>query len=419
MSKEKGEESVTFNPADYPRTYLASRRNALSNNVVAGILAAAGLVGAWFFGMKLTAGDNPGALTLAILCLALTALGFVLMGYTWNYRVVLSADAIEVRSWWRTKTMRRADIAGWRTQQDRRRSMVYLEASKNTPRFMAVATIIHMDGPFKTWFESLPNLDKQEYERSKAEIAADPALGATEAERLRKLKNARSAVGVLFLVSFAAFLWGGLRPVPYLYAMGTLAFLPMVSIGLYLRYPHVFQLPAQRNSARASLLGPMVLPTVALALRAWYDVPMLEHGMVIGGALVTGLALIGILVSLAPELREQRRGLLVLALVLWAYSYGVMVHADAFFDRKPAQLVAATVKYKTIIHGKSWSYELRLSPVGDEADPTVKVSPQLYNATEIGGAVCINLHSGALEIPWYRVHGCPQETVHPAGAAPK
>lgn len=395
-----------FDPASYPRTYRTSRKNATSNLVVAGLMAVAGLAGAWFFGAIAPPDNRSGMVLVEVICLSVVALAAAMVSYTRDYRIVLSADSIEVRSWWRTKAMRRADIAGWRAQQTRKRSMVYLEAKTGSPRMLAVATSVEMDEPFKAWFDSLPNLDKLEYERSQAEIAADVTLGATEAERLKKLKNARSVAGALYVIALAAFMWGCIRPTPYLYAIATLAFLPLVPIGISLRYPHLFKLSTQRGNARPSLLGPVALPAMVLALRAWFDIPMFEHAMVVGGGLVVGVALMGILASFNPEFREQKRAAIGMALALCAYAYGALMFANAIFDHGPVQPTVATVRSKHIISGKSRSYELDLTSVGAETDPTVQVSRQFYDSTNVGGMVCVYLRPGALGMPWYRVRDC-------------
>jgi len=90
------------------------------------------------------------------------------------------------------------------------------------------------------------------------------------------------------------------------------------------------------------------------------------------------------------------------------YGYGLTVAANTLPDRSKAAsyIVLVTGKYATS-GSRSTTYYLNLEPWGPIQKPNVlTVSRDFYQAAAPGDGVCLDLHAGALRVPWYKLVNC-------------
>nr|WP_295867948.1 hypothetical protein [uncultured Chitinophaga sp.] len=84
-------------------------------------------------------------------------------------------------------------------------------------------------------------------------------------------------------------------------------------------------------------------------------------------------------------------------------SFGSIVYLNAFFDRSTPQFFETTVSGKRISTGKSTSYYLVVLPWGPEkSGRSISVGKSKYDAAAINDTIRMELHRGALGLPWYR-----------------
>jgi hypothetical protein len=93
-----------------------------------------------------------------------------------------------------------------------------------------------------------------------------------------------------------------------------------------------------------------------------------------------------------------------LALFLFAYSFGTVIHINCYYDNSEAEYFTAKVLDKRISSGKSTSYYLELSTWGKQEEvDEVSISKGFYNRIEVGDEVNIYFRNGKLKIPWFIV----------------
>ena len=95
----------------------------------------------------------------------------------------------------------------------------------------------------------------------------------------------------------------------------------------------------------------------------------------------------------------------IVALFLFVYSFGTVIHINCYYDNSDAQYFTAKVLDKRISSGRrSRTYYLELSTWGQQDKPDkVSVGKRLYNRIEIGDQVNIFFRKGKLDIPWFIV----------------
>lgn len=84
-------------------------------------------------------------------------------------------------------------------------------------------------------------------------------------------------------------------------------------------------------------------------------------------------------------------------------AFGSIVYLNTFFDQSAPQFFKTTVSDKRISSGKSTSYYLVVSPWGPEKSRrSISVGKRKYDVAAITDTVRMELHQGALGLPWYR-----------------
>ncbi|HEY6464437.1 MAG TPA: hypothetical protein VIY69_00515 [Candidatus Acidoferrales bacterium] len=218
-------------------------------------------------------------------------------------------------------------------------------------------------------------------------------------------------------------------------ALNTLAIIACVYGLGFFRSPHHFSLaiPAiifpltvaiwlhseGSYEAFSQLLLAFLAPSVFLALRALVDFQLVSFTLIWSIALICGLAVTLTMLQKykrVPEPKfitanpapDKNQVFIALAFVCTAlYFYGAVAEANAVFDRSAAQTYEATVLGKAFSGGRGGQYSLELAPWGPQERATsVSVTQGIYHSAQVGQSVCVELHSGALKVPWYVLYSC-------------
>jgi hypothetical protein len=400
--------AARFDPALYPRTYTASPGWTLGLCALGTLAAAPGLAGIWYFGTGHEV-KGPGDMAMLVgICAVFVLLGAYLIASVLRGRIVLTADELRMHGIWLTRVVPRADVAGYRLLSAN--GIQYVNLRRRSGKKVNVALLFRPDPAFAAWLEGKPDDDAVSVAMSMQEVAQDASLGATEEERLRKLGLARKGSGALHAAAVGVALWAFFYPQPL--ALGLLAVLPWFAMALVASYSGYFTLEdSGLKSARPDLGALVLLPGWVLALRALFDVHLIELDRLAAFA-AGGLALMaGALVMAEPRLRHRTGKLVLYALLLVPYTAAVPAIGNAVFDRAPPERHRVTVLGKHATGGRSPTYYLTLPPWGpyQEADD-VGVYPELYGSVEKGQPVCVLLYHGALKMPFFVVRdasGCP------------
>ena len=138
--------------ADYPRTYYMSQgREALT------LLVGIGMIGFGMFRLWSATADVSSMLPGIIFII----FGIIAILRDLIYRVVLSADSIEVRNLTSTRVLRRDQILGRRMVQNRGAQTMWL-MPQDGQRPLGVLLVLNTDSAFSEWMDTIPDLDAQD-----------------------------------------------------------------------------------------------------------------------------------------------------------------------------------------------------------------------------------------------------------------
>jgi hypothetical protein len=101
------------------------------------------------------------------------------------------------------------------------------------------------------------------------------------------------------------------------------------------------------------------------------------------------------------------RDLLGLVVLTYVYGAAAIIVLNMGLDPSSSANYTARIESKSTTYGRHRSYNLHIGPWGPQPEPsTISVDNALYSAVEPGGRVCLELHTGALHIRWFRATLC-------------
>ena len=398
--------SIPFDPSLYPRTYQSSLGYRVCLISLGALIAAAALLGLWYFATGHESKTLQSALIMVVICFAFFLLGAYLVVAMLKSKLILTADAIELQEPFVTKSLLRSQIAGWRVIPTQYISTLEFTPRDPSAKKLKFALTIKPDNAFASWLSTIPNLDAQELAESRAELESN--LGFTEEHRSERLASAATYAKYLNGITYAAAAWGWFYPRPYSPAILTLSALPIIAILLGRRAKGVYQFEGRRNDARPSLALPVILPGAVLAIRALYDLSFLHWQQLIAPGLFLSIALAAFITSADPGIARRRWPLLAVLFLSSFYGIGATALGDALLDHSAPQVYQTAVLNKHFSSGRHTTWELKLAAWGPQPEISdVSVPRWLYASVQPGQTVCVHYHPGTINIPWYFVTHCP------------
>jgi hypothetical protein len=353
---------------------------------------------------------SAGAVPLLVVALPLGLFGAYMLLGGLRSRVVLTVDAVESYGAFTVRRLARSDIKGRRLLQLQygQTAVELVPREPGTRPLKLSKSGMRTDAALEGWLNSIPDLDTQEAEAARAEIAADPELGQTPEARLASLGRAKKLANAFNGLTWAAALWGFFYPKPYAAALLVVALLPWAAVILAAKSHGLYRLDAPRNDVRPNLAAPMYLPGFVLLMRAVQDVGVLDWQLALTYAVLATCIVFLAAVRSDPTLWERRSVAVAMFGIMGAYGYGAVVLGNSQFDAAAGQDYRVQVLRMHYSHGsKSTSYYLTLAPWGPRPQPEdVSVTRALYAVTQPGGQVCTHQGPGALGIGWYVVKAC-------------
>jgi hypothetical protein len=206
------------------------------------------------------------------------------------------------------------------------------------------------------------------------------------------------------------------------FALLILAAIPAATIAFWIQSKRAYQIIDLRGDTRSSVAVALMFPSLVLALRAMIDFRLVHPLAVWFLALVGGIGAMLVLSRMEKSVEQppayimlnDQTGLknrVFAATVLFigvAYFFGAVVQANAAFDgSEPRTYEVAVVKKTFAASARRGSHYLWLAPWGPQQEVVSEpVGPGFYNSFSVGQEVCVALHHGALNIPWYVISYC-------------
>ncbi|WP_130620839.1 PH domain-containing protein [Dyella amyloliquefaciens] len=394
----------------YPLVYRVTTGQKIACGFL-GLLFGAMGIGLFYLAQNGRSDGASGAF-LGFVAMCLLAIPVYALAYAMNARVTLEARAIEVRGAFGTRRLETGDIVGRRLVSGR--SVVYpvIVPKQGRPLRLTRATF-GLDDRFNAWFSALPDLDEQERASTLAMVEQDATLGSNAQERLSKLEKAKQTAKVLNLLPMALLAWGFVYPRPYAAMIACAALMPWLAIGLSWAKPNLFQLDGKQRDVRPNLATLLIMPPLVLAMRALFDVHVIDIKQLLLWGSLLGMPLC-LAVVMAPKAASSTTPKpwalpLVMLPFMAAYGVGLLALVDTMWDDAPVQVFQTSITGKHVSHGRSTTYEVYLAPWGDTIDDdSVMVSRAYFDAVNQGDMVCVRLHPGRFGLRWMQLGSCRQ-----------
>jgi hypothetical protein len=168
---------------------------------------------------------------------------------------------------------------------------------------------------------------------------------------------------------------------------------------------------AATHSQLATIL---VLPALALGVRAGIDLNFESYAPLITAAVLFAGVIFAIFWRFDPQLRGDFNQCVSIALFALAYSYGVLAFADVMLDASPGHDTQTVIDRKRIHvsggpKGSSVWYQVKVDP--DASPPGanwIHVQPDLWESFHQGDTVCVHVGAGFFATRWYAVGHCAE-----------
>ncbi|HTX41062.1 MAG TPA: hypothetical protein VMD25_04485 [Acidobacteriaceae bacterium] len=367
------------------------------------VLAALGMwrvVGHATHAATLPEGLAGAAAAVAAFYLALSAL---------RSRLQIDGTQVRVQGALGERTFDAADVEGYRTLSGRYGSYQVLCLKDGGARiqFSQYAT----DEAFREWLSRLPDLDARDREAALKKIAEDPDLGATPEERQNALSSAKwtnvAACAVVAMAAIAS-LWG--PPEFAAAATAVLALGPMTAAYLLFRSPLLYGLMKPKRDPRTELSFLLLVSVVGLVAG---DGRVNLVSLAPLGPAIAGVAIVFCAAFLPAVWKSAQRGGALIAMILFGlfYSYGLAAAINRVADRSTPEMFRVEVLAQHVTHGsRSTSYHLTLEPWGPYSRVnSMPVSRSVYEQTQPGTTICLDLHAGFLGAAWYQPIDCAEQ----------
>ena len=218
------------------------------------------------------------------------------------------------------------------------------------------------------------------------------------------------------VAAFAIGFWTFLIPT-HLYTVGlSLCVLhPLWALALEIRTRGALGFEERRGRRYPlSLATILVLPALALAVRAGIDLNFESYPPLIVAAVLTALAVFTLFWRFDPQLRGDFNQGVTIAIFAIAYCYGALAFADVMLDASSGHDTQAVIHHKRIHvsggpKGSSVWYQVQVDPDASPAGANwINVRPDLWDSFHRGETVCVHVGTGFLAIPWYAVGHCAE-----------
>jgi hypothetical protein len=329
---------------------------------------------------------------------------FFAMEHLRRVRVTIDDLGIEYVEWRASRRLRLEQLAGYRTVEGKGMAYLLLELRQPGAKRVKIPLAKTMAGPeFAAWLSRLTDLDARDRARSEAEVLASPALGGTPEVRAASLSGARRIANALNAAGMLVGFWALLFPRPYGLVVAAAYAIPVVTLAVAAFGRGQYQLLGKKTDARPQLVLALLMPGICATLRA-FDWELLDPYALLVPAVVAGIVASGLALAADPAIRRKPAWLLLFVPFLAGQAAGAITVGNCYRDPSPPVVHRAEVVGHHVSRGKTVTHYLTLAPWGPRTHPDdVKVSSLVYAEVEDGQTVGIEVRSGRLGFPWFRV----------------
>jgi hypothetical protein len=320
-------------------------------------------------------------------------------------RLIIQDNSIKSISTLSNRELAFDEIKGFTVNQQ----YIFVEPTHKDKKRIKISKYIGGYSELLQWLsQNFSDLDVQNETFEEQEILNDETIGWTKEIREEKLKKARQTSKVINWAAGIIAAWTFFYPTPYQYSILSAIIIPIFALIVVKLSNGLIRVDEKKGSAYPSVIYAFIYPSLGLMLRAVSDYDIFDYSNVWLTTTIITVAFLFLLLIKQKEITFKNKidylTVSNLALFLFAYSFGTVIHTNCYYDNSEPKKFTAKVLDKRISSGKSTSYYLELSTweQQDEIDE-VSVGKGLYNRIEVGEEVNIYFRNGRLKIPWFIV----------------
>lgn len=363
----------------------------------------------WYMFISFQIEDTSKILILFLFLLSLTMVIISIYGILDTYKTKLIIDKNKIISISLSSTLELPldEIEGYKIKENH-----ILVESKSESKKLSIKIskyLEHYNEIFIWISTNFTDIGKAQKEYEEREILKDKSIGWNKIDRIEKLTRARRFSKLINWCAAILAFWVILYPKPYQFVMTIAIIIPILTLLIIKGSNNLIRIDESKESAYPSVSSAFLFPSIGLTIRALIDFQILNYNDIwIPTLSITTLFLFLLFVikNNIPNLKNKINLVSMGSLILlfYAYSFGVVIHLNCFYDNSKAKIYNAKILNKRISSGKTTIRYLELTPWGPQSDTKeVSIGKKLYNRLEIGDQVNIHLRQGKLKIPWFIV----------------
>ena len=342
-----------------------------------------------------------------LLFVSLFFAGISYIFYRMATKTLLSFDgtSISVCSGFATRSALLAEVAGWRRGE---KDTIKLELNSGE-RSLTIPGNLEQPDEVRNWVkESFTDIEAQLSRDVTEEVIHDERYGLTEADRSRRLRQARKIASYSTLASPVLIFWMFIGPRRIDPLMIVLLAIPLAAVLLTGYYKGILRLYVSKSKPYPSLLFVFIFAIGAALFGVFgYDIYRID-GRAVKLALVLTLLVTIVWAAICRTAAAGEKNLFAvytgMLLLAGVYSFTALIFSNCAYDRNQPEVLRVAVDGKHTSSGKTTSYFIKLSPWGRFSNGNnVKVSRSYYRVVNIGDSVTVYLHPGKWGIQWYEV----------------
>jgi hypothetical protein len=325
---------------------------------------------------------------------------------TYKGRLIIQDNSVKSISIFSNRELEFDEIKGFTVNEQ----YIFIEPTSKKKKRIKISRYIGGYNEILHWLtQNFPDLDIQNTIIEEQEILNDETIGWTKEIRKEKLIKAKQVSKIINWSAGLCVAWTFFYPTPYQYSLLTAMVIPIIALVVVKLSNGLIRVDEKKGSAYPSVIYAFIYPSLGLMLRALLDYDIHDYSNVWSTTTIITLAFLFLLLIKQKEITFKKKldylTISSLALFLFAYSFGTVIHTNCYYDNSEPKYFTAKVLDKRISSSRrSTTHYLKLSTWGqqDEIDE-VSVDKGLYNRVEVGDEVNIYFRDGKLEIPWFIV----------------
>ena len=390
---------------DIPSYPIVVRRTGIKLYLSVAALLALGLAMAasgYFFFPDI---DDWWARLLAAACFTFLPVCSLFTAWSyWKGSIVLNPDRIVKDNGFWSRELRRADILGCRPAGEEKK--ISLVPKDEAGKSITIPLRLVTRPDTAPWFEGFVDLDFKDAVAAKKRLLEDEKYGPDLETRQRRWGFWNRLSVYLSLPVLAVYLWAMIMPRPYLWAVGSVAAIPVVVLlleavsGGMLR----FGVEDDKKDARPAIASLLIMPVFLLGWRLYEDWNLLRWQPLFEWSAVLGMVTVAYLILRSETLRASVVGVTFALVLCTAYWVGVLGIANVLFDGGAMDRFPVTVLQK---HKDDGTCEMKVGPWGSVTEPSkIEVPKAFYRRYREGDRVCVYRGNGWLGFAWYDLGDC-------------